>query len=52
MANKQADDKEAFWAPVTVNNRITIPPAICTVKGVDDTKLVKLQVIDVKPKGA
>jgi hypothetical protein len=52
MTNEQATNNESFWAPVTVNNRITIPPVICTLKGVDDSKLVKLQVIDVKPKEA
>jgi hypothetical protein len=52
MANEQATEKESFWAPVTVNNRITIDPVICTLKGIDNTKLVKLQVLDVKPKEA
>jgi len=51
MANKQAIN-ETFWAEVTVNNRVTIPYPICTVKGINETKLVKLQVLDVKPKEA
>lgn len=51
MSAEQHLDKELiFWAPVTTNNRATLPELICSLAGIDSTKIVQLKILSVKDK--